>query len=221
MHDNANSYYITGLPNLNELWIEMKWIICLYNLNYLAHIYFSGKNRQVAVGNFIGDFVKGRKYEEYPSGIKKGILLHRNIDHFTDTHPVFMETVNLLRPVFGRYSGIMADMYYDYLLASDFELYGNGQSLSNFSLNFYISALLYYRWLPKRVKGFIFHFISTNRLKKYGTYDGLQQSLEIMCSVNNSTAIDPHLGIEFLKANETQLRSQFRMFMTEALQEYM
>jgi len=112
-------------------------------LNYLAHIYFSDSCRQVAVGNFIGDFVKGRRYKAYPSGIRKGILLHRQIDHFTDNHPAFKETVELLRPSFGRYSGIMADMYYDYLLASDFDRYGNGRSLDQFARNFYWSVLLY------------------------------------------------------------------------------
>ncbi len=188
-------------------------------MNYLAHIYFSDSCRQVAVGNFIGDFVKGRRYKAYPSGIRKGILLHRQIDHFTDNHPAFKETVELLRPSFGRYSGIMADMYYDYLLASDFDRYGNGRSLDQFARNFYLSVLLYYWWLPKKVKGFIFHFIKTNRLKKYGTFDGLQQSLEIM-SVYKSSAINPTLGIEFLAANESQLRNQFGQFMSEALKKF-
>ncbi|MCE5204483.1 MAG: ACP phosphodiesterase [Porphyromonadaceae bacterium] len=188
-------------------------------MNYLAHIYFSDRCRQVAVGNFIGDFVKGRRYKAYPSGIRKGILLHREIDHFTDTHPVFQETVQLLRPSFGRYSGIMADMYYDYFLASDFERYSNGQRLNQFARNFYLSVLLNYWWLPERVKGFIFHFIGTNRLKKYETFDGLQQSLEIM-SAHKSTAINPTLGIEFLATNEQQLRIHFDQFMTEALQKF-
>ena len=188
-------------------------------MNYLAHIYFSDSCRQVAVGNFIGDFVKGRRYKAYPSGIRKGILLHRQIDHFTDNHPAFKETVELLRPSFGRYSGIMADMYYDYLLASDFDRYGNGRSLDQFARNFYWSVLLYYWWLPKKVKGFIFHFIKTNRLKKYGTLAGLQQSLEIM-SVHKSSAINPTLGIEFLAANESQLRNHFDQFMMEALQKF-
>ncbi|WP_053827103.1 acyl carrier protein phosphodiesterase [Lascolabacillus massiliensis] len=188
-------------------------------MNYLAHIYFSGTNRKVAVGNFIGDFVKGKSYEKYPSSFQKGILLHRKIDHFTDTHPIFLETVDILRPSFGRYSGIMADMYYDYLLASDFERYSNGQSLGKFSRNFYLSALLYYRWLPKKVKGFIFHFIRTNRLEEYATYDGLQYSLKIM-SVHSSSAINPTLGIEVLAANEVQLRSLFDEFMKEAQQKF-
>lgn len=188
-------------------------------MNYLAHIYFSGTNRQVSIGNFIGDFVKGRRYEEFPTNIKKGILLHREIDHFTDTHPIFLETVDLLRPSFGRYSAIMADMYYDYLLASSFERYGNGESLGNFSRNFYLSALLYYRWLPKMVKGFIFHFIKTNRLKKYATYEGLQHSLEIMAAYKSS-AINPTLGIEFLATNEAQMRILFDEFMIEAQQRF-
>lgn len=173
----------------------------------------------MAVGNFIGDFVKGNSYDKYPLSFQEGILLHREIDHFTDNHPIFRETLDLIRPSFGRYSGIMADMYYDYLLASDFERYSNGQSLGKFASNFYISALLYYRWLPKKVKGFIFHFIRTNRLKEYANYDGLQHSLKIM-SIYNSTAINPTLGIEVLAANEVQLRSLFEIFMKEAQQTF-
>lgn len=188
-------------------------------MNYLAHIYFSGSNRQVAVGNFIGDFVKGRSYEKFPPCFQKGILLHRKIDHYVDNHPVFKDTVDILRPSFGRYSGIMADMYYDYLLASDFERYSNGLSLGKFSRDFYLSALLYYRWLPKKVKGFIFHFIRTNRLKEYATYEGLRYSLEIM-SAYSIPAIDPALGIEVLAANESQLRIHFDQFMVDALQQF-
>ena len=189
-------------------------------MNYLAHIYFSGKNRKVAVGNFIGDFVKGNSYDKYPLSFQEGILLHREIDQFTDTHPIFRESVDLIRPSFGRYSGIMVDMYYDYLLASDFERYSNGQNLSKFSRNFYLSALLYYRWLPKKVKGFIFHFIRTNRLEEYATYDGLEYSLKIM-SVYNSSAINPTLGIEVLAKNEAQLRKLFEIFIVDAKKSFL
>lgn len=169
----------------------------------------------MAVGNFIGDFVKGKSYEKYPSSFQKGILLHREIDHFTDNHPIFRETLDLIRPSFGRYSGIMADMYYDYLLASDFKRYSNGQDLGKYSRNFYLSAMLNYRWLPKKVKGFIFHFIRTNRLEEYATFDGLQYSLKIM-SIYNSSAINPTLGIEVLAENEVELRRLFEIFMKDA-----
>ena len=45
-------------------------------MNYLAHIFLSGDNRRVQIGNFVGDAVKGRAYENYPSGFREGILLH-------------------------------------------------------------------------------------------------------------------------------------------------
>lgn len=179
-------------------------------MNYLAHIYLSGGNRQLQVGNFIGDFVKGRRHSEFPKGIQQGILLHREIDNFTDSHPAFLETVEILRPAFGRYSGIIADMYFDYFLASDFGRYSNGKSIGLFALNFYLSALIYYRWLPPRVKGFIFHFIGSNRLKQYATFEGLNSSLTIM-SHYKSSAINPSLSISFLKENEAVLREKFEV----------
>lgn len=185
-------------------------------MNYLAHIFLSGDNRALQVGNFIGDFVKGRRYEDFPQDIKRGILLHRRIDEFTDAHPIFRETVDVLRPEFGRYSGIMADMYFDYFLAVNFEYYSKGRSLNCFAYNFYFAALWYYRWLPQRVRGFIFHFIGTNRLKQYETYGGLWASLKIM-SIHKTKAIDPEKGIVFLRKNEEQLSEVFHHFMPEVI----
>lgn len=185
-------------------------------MNYLAHIYLSGSDRELQLGNFLGDFVKGKAYEKYPEPLKTGILLHREIDSFTDSHPIFCETVDILRPTFSRYSGIMTDLYYDYCLATDFEKYSPNKSLDNVARNFYITTIINYRNLPDRVKSFIFHFISTNRLKKYSTMEGLEDSLRIM-SEKKSSAINPELSIEFLKDNETIIRDKFNAFMPEVI----
>jgi acyl carrier protein phosphodiesterase len=99
-------------------------------LNYLAHILLSGDDRALQVGNFIGDFVKGSRFDEYPSGIRDGILLHRQIDSFTDAHPAFKSTVEVLRPAFGRYSGILADMYYENFVGNNFYHYSGKKYLS-------------------------------------------------------------------------------------------
>lgn len=188
-------------------------------MNYLAHIFLSGNNRQLQVGNFIGDFVKGKSHENFPPRIQEGILLHREIDNFTDSHPAFLETVKILRPTFNRYSGIIADMYFDYFLASDFKRYSPKRNLNCFAANFYLSAILNYRFLPQQVKGFIFHFISTNRLKKYASYKGLHRALQIMAHFKTS-AIDPDLSIAFLKENEETLRIYFQAFMPEIISHF-
>lgn len=184
-------------------------------MNYLAHIFLSGPNPEVKLGNFFGDFVKGSQLNHFPQRVKEGIILHRKIDEFTDNHPVFRETVQLLRPHFGRYAGIMADMYYDHLLAVSFRRYSE-VSLRCFAYHFYFHALLRYPLLPPRIKRFIFHFVSTNRLQQYATYQGLQTSLQIMRE-RKSSAIQPELAITVLHANWEELNNQFHRFFPDVI----
>jgi len=186
-------------------------------LNYLAHIFLSGNNHQLQIGNFIGDFVKGSNYNAYPAGIREGIILHRKIDSFTDSHEVVKETILLLRPAFGRYSGIIADMYFDYFLAVNFRKYSNQKSLFLFSIRFYFFAILNYHLLPFKVKRFIFHFIYTNRLYKYASLNGLRRSLEIMAN-HKIPAIHPDKTISFLMVNHDELESKFNQFFPELIE---
>lgn len=165
------------------------------------------------VGNFIGDFVKGSRYNVYPAEIKNGILLHRLIDEFTDNHPVVQSLNRFLRPTFGRYSAIILDMYFDYLLAKNFKNYST-ISLHLFSIRFYLVVLWNYKHLPNRVKGFIFHFVTTNRLKKYGTLAGLQSSLQIMANHKIPT-LNPPQAISFLKQNHSYIEREFFVFFVD------
>jgi len=185
-------------------------------LNYLAHIFLSGNNAQMQIGNFIGDFVKGNHYEKYPLHIKRGILLHRKIDSFTDSHQIVKETIVLLRPTFGRYSAIILDMYFDYFLALNFSNYHSKISLNLFSLRFYFYIILHYNHLPPKVKGFIFHFIFTDRLSKYAKLDGLKSSLQIM-SDYKIKALDPEKTILFLIQNHADLEKNFHLFFTDLI----
>ncbi len=88
-------------------------------MNYLAHAYLSFKNPGLLIGNMIGDFVKGKQYLQYPESIQQGILLHRQIDTFTDAHPIVLETKKVFRNSVGRYEGAFLDVSYDYFLAND------------------------------------------------------------------------------------------------------
>lgn len=186
-------------------------------MNYLAHIFLSGKDSQLKIGNFIGDFVKGSNYNNYPIGIRNGILLHRKIDTYTDTHSVVKETVALLRPTFGRYSAIILDMYFDYFLAIHFSNYHSQKSLKIFSYRFYIATIIYYKHLPVKVKGFIFHFIITDRLSKYSKLEGLKNSLQIMANYKIS-ALQPEETINFLIENHDKLEKQFQLFFPDLIE---
>ena len=101
-------------------------------MNFLAHLYLSRHDDQLMIGNFIADSVKGSAWKNYEEPIAAGILMHRKIDDFTDTHPVFRETVALLRPHFRKFSGVVADIYYDHFLAIDYLSY-SPESLIEFT----------------------------------------------------------------------------------------
>ncbi len=61
-------------------------------MNFLAHASLSGNDDEILIGNFIADAVKGNQIDRFSDGIKKGIMLHREIDSYTDHHPVFIRS---------------------------------------------------------------------------------------------------------------------------------
>jgi acyl carrier protein phosphodiesterase len=92
-------------------------------MNHLAHCLLSGENESVLLGNFIGDYVKGSAWKLYPPEVQHGLLLHRHIDSFTDSHPLARRSVHRLRPFAGRYAAPVNDVLYDYLLAIYWDKY--------------------------------------------------------------------------------------------------
>ena len=85
-------------------------------MNYLAHIYLSGDNDLVTIGNFMADGVKGKRYKKFSKNIQVGILLHRHIDTFTDAHKTVRQSTKRLHKKYGHYSGIIVDILYELLV---------------------------------------------------------------------------------------------------------
>lgn len=88
-------------------------------MNFLAHAYLSFDAPHILVGNMIADLVKGKQIEQYPESIQKGIHIHRQIDEFTDRHPITSQAAQLLRSSAGKYAGAFIDVSYDHFLALD------------------------------------------------------------------------------------------------------
>lgn len=148
-------------------------------MNYLAHIYLSGPSEQIQVGNFIGDYVKGNKYRDFPPKIEQGILLHRKIDYFTDLHQDVKLCKEKLRPGYGRYAGIVTDIFFDHFLASNWKDFSS-TTLRNYTKKFHSVLLSHYHQLPFRVKMFLPFLIRHKRLESYASFEGIEISLEIM-----------------------------------------
>ncbi len=94
-------------------------------MNFLAHIHLSRNNSDEMIGNFLGDFVKAGQENNYPPEIKRGIFIHRKIDSFTDSNPIFKKSCYRFPEGLRRYSRIAVDIFYDHFLAINFHFYSN------------------------------------------------------------------------------------------------
>ena len=145
-------------------------------MNFLAHIYLSGEEEELIIGNFIADSVKGKQSERYTPGIAKGIRLHRQIDHYTDTHPVVAETKARLRPKYRKFAPVVADMYYDHFLALNFEQYAE-KPLADYAQEIYKLIQQYFDLLPPRVQHLFPYMQQQNWLLSYAQINGIGQAL--------------------------------------------
>ncbi len=191
-------------------------------MNYLAHLYLSGKDEHTLVGNFIGDYVKGKNFKHYPDNIQFGILLHRRIDSFTDSHPRFGEAKMLFRKDFGLYSGIIVDFLYDHFLASEWNRYSD-MSLRNFAKRIHTILLSNFKYLPLRVQGFLPFLIQNRRLESYASVTGILESVKIMSKYTSLPAKTDLARIilienyDFLKKNFTEFMAEMIVFVTSYL----
>ena len=148
-------------------------------MNFLAHIYLSGENELITIGNFFADGIRGKKYKQYPSEIQVGIKLHREIDTFTDAHPIFRQSTKRLHKAYSHYSGVIVDIFYDHYLAKNWRDYSN-IPLEEYIQNFYKTLNENFEILPERFKKLTPFMIEDNWLLSYATIEGIQKVLNGM-----------------------------------------
>ena len=179
-------------------------------MNYLAHIYLSGEDAELKIGNFIADSVKGKDFLEYPPGIQEGIILHRAIDTYTDVHPVFAKSRKRLFPVYRHYSGVIVDVFYDHFLAANWKKYSD-ESLRSYTYRFY--DLLETNWeiLPSRVQGFYPYMVKDDWFLRYATVDGIEKILTQM-SRRTRFVSKLHLAVQELEMSYKDFENEFLEF---------
>jgi acyl carrier protein phosphodiesterase len=185
-------------------------------MNFLAHLYLSGNHPGVQIGNFIGDFVKGRQHDRFPMPVQSGILLHRQIDHFTDTHPIPRLSANKLRPHYGRYAGVVTDLFYDHYLARNWTRYSE-QSLHSFVSQIHKLLIRHYFSLPREVKQFLPFLIKSRRLENYQYAEGIERALTIMAN-HSSLPSKTKEAMMILRHHDAELEQEFTLFFEELQQ---
>ncbi len=182
-------------------------------MNFLAHLYLSGDDEEIIIGNFIADHVKGRAIEKYSAGIQAGIHLHRGIDAFTDSHPVFLMSKNRLLPVYRKYSGVITDMFYDHFLSANWDEHST-ESLESFTQRMYKLIMKRFMILPAKTRYMLPFMAKDNWLKGYGTFEGLERALRGM---DRRTPFESGMGdaVRELRNDYDLYREEFNAFFPE------
>lgn len=182
-------------------------------MNYLAHIYLSFGDDGITLGNFIADSIRGNQYKHLPERIQQGIILHRAIDTFTDTHPIPRISSKRLHVNYSHYSRVIVDIFYDHFLARNWKAYSD-IPLDEYVGWFYGLLQMNYTFMPPKVKYMMPYLIDDNWLVSYADLNGIAKVLQGMNRrTRNKSGMDT--AIRDLEENYSLFEHEFTTFFEE------
>ncbi len=184
-------------------------------MNFLAHIYLSGNNHELMIGNFIADMLRGKQIYEYEKGILDGITLHKLIDEYTDDHDIVKECVEIIRPSQGRYATVVVDIMFDHFLAKNWDDY-HVESLDAYANYVYQTMESNYAILPDKFQLMLPKMKSENWLSQYQYMEGMQKAFEGM-SRRTSFKSNMAVAADDLQENYDELEDRFKFFFNDVI----
>ena len=186
-------------------------------MNYLAHLFLADDTAESRIGNMLGDFVTPETELQFSPEIRKGIALHRAVDKFTDSHPIFLRSKSRISDDFRLLKGIMIDIFYDHFLAKNWENYAD-QPLELFAEEVYGQFSNHFEMLPPRMQHMMPVMIRGNWLVTYREIRGIAWVLKGMSGRISRPNI-LHRGIHSLTGKYAEFETDFVEFFA-ALQQF-
>lgn len=158
----------------------------------------------------MADGIRGKQFENFPSAIQKGIILHRAIDTYTDAHPIFRESTKRLHERYHHYAGVIIDIFYDHFLAKNWKNYSN-ENLEDFIDRFYQSLHTNHDLISEKTKNMLPYMEKQNWLLSYRTVEGIS---EILTQMDRRTKNESKMRFasEELKTFYTEFEEEFTLF---------
>ena len=184
-------------------------------MNFLAHIYLSFGDDEIVIGNFIADSIPGNKIDHLPNRIQKGVLLHREIDTYTDSHIIPKKSSRRLHKNYSHYSRVIVDIFYDHFLAKNWKSYSD-IPLKDFVNDFYDLLEVNYAVLPEGVQRMMPYMISDNWIYNYSKMEGIDKVLNGM---NRRTQNKSKMNFAILDLEEhySEFEKEFTSFFAELI----
>jgi len=184
-------------------------------MNFLAHLFLAGDTAESLIGNLAGDSVKGSLHDRFTPGIRAGIMAHRKIDAFTDSHPHVAAFRRVLIPDHGHYARVIADVFLDHFLACNFEEFGS-EPLETFVARVHATLDANLDALPERLR-VVYPWMRDQRwLIGYREIAGIELTLSRM---SRRIARRPDLAssTHHLVDSRVELERRFRAFFPDVV----
>ncbi len=179
-------------------------------MNFLAHLYLADNTPESLLGNMLGDFVDGDFRQRYSPEICRGIMLHRQVDKYTDSHPVFLRSTRRLNNRYRLMRGLIMDIFYDHFLARYWEEY-SPEPLETFSQRVYRIFEEQAHLLPARLQQMLPIMVEGDWLLLYREIEGIRW---VMRGMSNRLSRPNPLAdsVEELQRCYAGLEADFREF---------
>ena len=182
-------------------------------MNHLAHAFLAGADDQVLLGGLLGDFWRGAPDPHWPAAIRAGVVLHRNIDVYTDSHAEVAAARALFVPPLRRYAGILLDVYFDHVLATGWPGQGR-EPLAELSARAEGLLRANRHWLPPPLNRFADYFQRAGLFASYAERDTIERVLAgIGMRLKHANPLAA--GGPALWQREAELNSAFARFFPE------
>lgn len=185
-------------------------------MNHLAHFFLSFEQEPLLVGNYMADFALGSSYLEMHPNIQQGVLLHRFIDNFTDTHPSVQKSKKRVAKTQGKYAPVVVDVFYDHLLAFNWSKYCK-EPLSSFATKTYQQLEHQKQLFPERLLLRFEHMKTHDWLSHYATKEGIERAL---AGLSKRAKFDNQMEYAFKTyiLNKDALLEDFQSFFPEIIE---
>lgn len=184
-------------------------------MNYVAHQFLSFNIPELQLGNLYGEIVRGKKFENYQGLLRTGILLHREIDTFTDSHPLTKNSAQKFYKRFGKYAPVIVDVLFDYLLIRNWPKFSD-QSYADFTANCYQLFRDNFNDFPPKLQYIIHHLLHYDWFHNYKTLEGIQKTLKGI-SQRSKFENEIYLAIEEINLYYDEFESDFLEFFPEII----
>lgn len=187
-------------------------------MNLLAHALLTPKRGDIRMGNFLADFLTPSEIRDQSSDFQRGTKYHYEVDRVTDEYAA--PFVPLLQPAVGKFSAAVLDVFWDHFLTLEWSKYSEAEPLTPFIARVYSEVHQFALLMPEEKSLPLRHMQQKDWLACYGTWDGLESTLNRMSRrvfFRTGRPIELSPALDALKEHYSQLETVFPELWTKLI----